>query len=1331
MTSNFADFAMSSNSARLAAKTRRQRRLIGTSLSGGVLVALAAPAAAAPNACGVATQGTVVCLPDGNPYPTGIQYQATGPLAVVLVPGVEVEAGNLRGVEIIGVSPGSSGRIVSAAGVNVRSNFDGLYVLTDINNGGNATVESGATVTAGRYAIGAFSGTDATAANSGALTVTGTHPSIFSIGIFASAGRNASVTNSGAINVDSTDLQSVGIVSQAQRADSRVSLVNSGNVNVVGQSAEGLSVFQPGFDAAGSTSVVSSGTVTVVSTDADGFARGIVSLSDNDTVISSSGAITATSNGTAFGIFAETGTGPGNGTAADLTITSSAITANGRNVAGATAGERGSGILASTAGDIRITSGTISTTGSVQGITALGGATTSVTSGTVTTAGEGADGIFTTATAGPTTINSGTVTTGGREADGIVATATTGALAITSGTVTTGGVDADGILATTTTGRITVRSGAVTTVGADSEAIAAISTSGPVDVGSTGAINTTGANSTGIRASTTGAIVVASSGSITTRGASAAGIATVSSGGPTTITNSGAIGTAGSASGGIAAEGRAITVANTGSVTTAGANAAGISLFGPGNQTVTGRGTVTTTGAGSTGLTVRSTDGNVSVQTGPVSTAGANAPGIFAQTPTGSTMVDATTVRTTGASSVGIDARGTSVLVTATDVGTTGANSNGISATATTGAATVNSGSSVVTGGGSTAILARSTGGTVTVNSGIARAVNRNAIDAASTNGAVVVNITGATVATEAAAVNVAAGTTATVNVAAGGSVRGSTSGIVVTAPTSIAVNNAGVIIGGDGFSIDASGGPATVTNTGSIDGALRLTGSNDTFNNQGDFNAGRVSQFGAGDDTVNNSGTIFANAGMDFGAGTDTLNNSGSFRVLPFRPAATTVALTGLEAFNNSGLVDLRNGRTGDVLSTSGNFTGSGNSTLGLDVNFGAATTADRFNVGGAVTGSTTLALAITGDARLGNGPILVQGGAGTTANAITFGTTQAGLVQLELAFANNAFSLVGTPSDAAFRTTAFSGALRDLWYESAEAWSAQMREGRDTALVAEAGEAGARFWFQGYGRNRSRDQGGSFTAFGRTRTVDLSYDQDFFGGQIGMDFGGGVGEQGGFAFGLTGGYVDSHVNFEGVGDDLRMEAINIGGYARFSSGAFFVNALAKYDHILDVEARSLTADFNTDIDGDLYGASLEAGLRFGGAGFYLEPVATLSYVRSDLEGFAVRGTSVDFDDDNGLRGSAGARLGTTFGVAGGATANLYAGAHYVHDFAGNDEVVFASGADTVRIAALDDEDFVKALVGLNIAGGGNLSGFFEGSTEFLNDRSAYGARAGVRLRF
>ncbi len=52
-------------------------------------------------------------------------------------------------------------------------------------------------------------------------------------------------------------------------------------------------------------------------------------------------------------------------------------------------------------------------------------------------------------------------------------------------------------------------------------------------------------------------------------------------------------------------------------------------------------------------------------------------------------------------------------------------------------------------------------------------------------------------------------------------------------------------------------------------------------------------------------------------------------------------------------------------------------------------------------------------------------------------------------------------------------------------------------------------------------------FNTFGQSRITDTGYQQDYFGGQIGLDIAGGSGERGGFAAGLTGGYISSSQNF------------------------------------------------------------------------------------------------------------------------------------------------------------------------------------------------------------
>lgn len=68
---------------------------------------------------------------------------------------------------------------------------------------------------------------------------------------------------------------------------------------------------------------------------------------------------------------------------------------------------------------------------------------------------------------------------------------------------------------------------------------------------------------------------------------------------------------------------------------------------------------------------------------------------------------------------------------------------------------------------------------------------------------------------------------------------------------------------------------------------------------------------------------------------------------------------------------------------------------------------------------------------------------------------------------------------------------------------------------------------------------------------------DQDYYGFQMGMDVGAPVGDEGGFNFGITGGYQNSTMSFPNTADRIKFNSVNGGVYASYTSGIFFVNAL------------------------------------------------------------------------------------------------------------------------------------------------------------------------------
>lgn len=939
---------------------------------------------------------------------------------------------------------------------------------------------------------------------------------------------------------------------------------------------------------------------------------------------------------------------------------------------------------------INAATGTIITTPN-RGITATSAGNQSLTlnaaPATITSNGTGGVYLDSTAGTGSITSTTGSITATGAGAAGVFATATSGNVALTGGSTSTNGTLSIGLVGQTTTGSVTINSGTVNTAGLLSRGVFATSTTGNVLVNA-GTIATTGDLSGGVEAITGGA-----------------GTANVQGG----------------------------------TITTAGANSAGVTV-----TTATGAATaaplsVTTTGAASDAVRVTSSGGSATAGSAntAISATGAGSRGIVAAGLTGVTVNygtltsnDSGVVVNSGAGAV-VNG-GTTGLLTTTGAGTTGID---VTAAGTT---TLNVGRVSATGLGSRGIVATTTAGALNVTSAGVVA-NGDAVTATNTGGAasVVLGGTNNSVAGTGAVVNGSTTAALTLN---GGTLNGAVNGATLTSATGSTVTNTGTITGTNAAIVTGGAGAATINNNvgGTITGRVLLGTGADTVNNAGTFNATAVSDLGAGADVFNNTGTFNASADTNFGAGADVFNNSGSLNVRPGLLTAGTVTLTNLETFNNTGgLIDLRNGHTGDVLALPGTYNGTGNARLAVDVNLNTApTTSDLLTIGGAATGSTAVTINRLGSPAVlstAAGTTFVDAGAGSSANAFVIAPASQvdGVIQYGVVFdpTTNNFALVSAPSAAAYRTSLFSEGVRNLWLQSGDAWTAHMRELRDNIAANGPGGSGGRFWFQGFGNWEKRTSGRTVTFNGITSNIDLGYDQDYYGFQLGLDLGTPVGPEGGFNFGVTGGYQSSNMSFPGVSDSIRFNSINGGVYASFNSGIFFVNALGKYDYYWG-ENRSPAGLYAFDINGGVWGAKAEAGLRFGNA-FWVEPAVSVSWTNSDFGDFTVPSGTFAIDDEDGVRGKAGARIGWTT-QWGDAKVSLYGGANYVKEFRGRTNVVFTSGGQTAAFSSPRNQDYGEGILGVNVgSASGKLSGFFEGRYAEGNDYDGYGVRGGVRVRF
>lgn len=1294
---------------RIAGRTARCRAKAtlanGTAMTGLAfgLMLLAPGSAYAADDCGLNLTGSVTCDATGNPYAAGITYTSAADITVST--SADVAATGPVSIVSTGTAQFNNAGTVTTAGNSV--------ITVGVNGANGATIVSTGALTNtgnGGIVVGAIATTGNVNITSGAVSHTG----LTGYGVGAAAfGGTATVTTTGLTSTLGDD--GIGIIVLGQNA-----IVNAAAITTAGDDSAGI-----GVDVQDAATITVNGAITTAGDDSSGLA-----LSGNTVTVSGPGSISTSgidsagmevNAGTATIQVANITTTGAGSVGVDVEADTVAVTVNG------TIATSGSGIDAvAYAGSNTITnSGSIKTTGNnAQGILAYASDAVTITNtGSVTTAGVSSDGIYADGDA-VTITNAGSVTTTGDFADGIVADG--GAVTISNtGSVTTTGAYADGIVAdgdtVTITGNGVIK---VTGTGIAAEANNDVSIT-------TGAVTTTGAYADGISAYSYDGNVSVSSGAVATAGVYSDGIRAYSYNADVSVTTSGVTSTLGNYSDGISAEGVNVTVTSAG-VTTVGDDSAGILVGADQAATVTVTGPVATQGIGSIGVGVYgetvtgtvtgavTTSGNyaagvvalgqdVNLQVASVSTSGDGAIGVGVL---GSNVAVRATgpITTTGDGATGIFAfSGEGARVTAGAVTTSGIGATAINAFSDTGPVTVTAASVRATGAGSYGILAVGTQA-VNVTTGTAFATDLPAIAATSLDDAASVTLNGAATTGTGPAVLVTGGTTANLALGTGGSLRSATGGAVLTSVTGSTVNNAGTITGtAAGPIVTALGGPLQFTNRGTFTGTIGFTD---------------------GNDVLVNTGTYRALYGQSFGAGVDRFTNSGTLLVLPGTTTAGTVAFTGLETFNNSGLIDLRNGHAGDILSTSGTFTGSGNSTLALDVNFnGANTITDRLIVGGALTGTTQLQLNANGtNPILTPGIVFATGGAGTSATAFAGNPVDVGLVQYDVAYnaANNTFALVGTPGNTVFRALRLNEAVQQLWHRSADAVAAQLGELRD-AKFGGYGEDGGRFWMQGYGQTSKRESNQSFTSFGQTRSVNLDYNQDTFGGQIGLGFGTG---EGALAFGVTGGYQNSEVNFSGSADRANIDAVNVGAYASFQSGTLFANVLGKYDHYW-VDVTSPLSGVSDKLTGRSYGAQGELGIRFGSESFYAEPLATIAYVRTELNNLRSQGATIDFDQMDGLRGKAGLRVGSKMALGNGATVVIYAQGNYVHEFEGKDGVSFNTGGASLAFRNQAIGDYGQGKIGVSIGTAGGVSGFIEGFGNIGDNYKGGGGRGGLRIKF
>ena len=206
---------------------------------------------------------------------------------------------------------------------------------------------------------------------------------------------------------------------------------------------------------------------------------------------------------------------------------------------------------------------------------------------------------------------------------------------------------------------------------------------------------------------------------------------------------------------------------------------------------------------------------------------------------------------------------------------------------------------------------------------------------------------------------------------------------------------------------------------------------------------------------------------------------------------------------------------------------------------------------------------------------------------------------------------------------------------------------------------------WMRGIGQYAESEGSQSFEAFpGQFVSFTTDYNETLWGIEGGVDHAFHMNNGSTLVLGLMGGYVTNSVEFSGLGDEATIDGGMAGIYATWVNGPGYIDALFKADF--------LTADFSvggaqasTDILN--LGGRIEGGYRFTNAsGYFIEPVASIAYVSSDLDDLNVLGTPVSINSDDSLRGKIGGRVGTSMMVGNGKMdpyINAYVGGEFLGD--------------------------------------------------------------------
>ncbi len=318
---------------------------------------------------------------------------------------------------------------------------------------------------------------------------------------------------------------------------------------------------------------------------------------------------------------------------------------------------------------------------------------------------------------------------------------------------------------------------------------------------------------------------------------------------------------------------------------------------------------------------------------------------------------------------------------------------------------------------------------------------------------------------------------------------------------------------------------------------------------------------------------------------------------------------------------------------------------------------------------------------------------------------------------------------------TSAFTDRQADLrlqLMDGAATTTADLGEGDGSMMADEGAPSGngnvtPGIWAKGIGVWAERDA--DYTIAGPPPTTfNLDHDINIKGVLGGVDFGTDATPGDAILFGLLGGYTWSDLDFD-AGGGSKFEGPSVGGYGTFIHGGFYADAVVKADFLdVSIDATPFGQNGSAKTNVTNVGGRLESGYKLGST-FFVEPQGSVSYMNTQFDNISLLGGQVSFNEDESLRGRAGARIGAAFGDAN-FSIQPDIGASVWHEFMGDNQVdVTGFSFALPTFSDSRDDTWGEVSGGISAVSHSGWSVFARGKWEFADDFRALSVHGGARI--